>query len=94
MCGFRVYPLAPTLKLIERDKLGRRMNFDPDILVRLHWDGVAVVNQPTRVSYPSDGVSHFRGLLDNVLISRMHATLFFGMLARLPMLLGRKWRSR
>jgi hypothetical protein len=80
--------------LIERRTLGRRMNFDTDIVVRLFWAGVPVVNLPTRVGYPSDGVSHFRALRDNVLITRMHATLFFGMLLRLPMLLARKWRTR
>lgn len=94
MCGFRVYPLAPAMALVTRKKLGLRMNFDTDVLVRLYWDGVQIVNQPTRVSYPTDGVSHFRGLLDNVLISRMHATLFCGMLLRLPVLLARKWRLR
>ena len=46
------------------------------------------------VSYPSDGVSHFRGLLDNFLISRMPTTLFFGMLLRLPLLIARHWRAR
>ena len=46
------------------------------------------------VSYPSDGVSHFRGLLDNFLISRMHTTLFVGMLLRLPMLIARNRRAR
>ena len=46
------------------------------------------------VSYPSDGVSHFRSLLDNFLISRMHATLFFGMLLRLPLLIARHWKAR
>ncbi|SHG68285.1 glycosyltransferase family 2 protein [Massilia sp. CF038] len=94
MCGFRVYPVAPAMALINRRQLGLRMNFDTDILVRLHWDGVQVINQPTRVRYPTDGVSHFRGVLDNVLISRMHATLFLGMLVRLPLLLARKWRTR
>jgi len=94
MCGFRAYPLVPAMRLLAREKLGRRMNFDTDIIVRLYWDGVPVVNLPTRVSYPADGVSHFRGFLDNMLISRMHATLFFGMLLRLPVLLGRKWGRR
>jgi glycosyltransferase involved in cell wall biosynthesis len=93
MCGFRVYPVAPVLELAARQKLGLRMNFDPEVLVRLHWAGMPVVNQPTRVSYPLDGVSHFQAVRDNVLISRMHATLFFGMLLRLPILLGRKWRT-
>lgn len=90
MCGFRVYPLAPTVALINRVKIGRRMDFDVEILVRLYWQGMRIVNQPTRVHYPSDGVSHFKAVLDNVLISRMHARLFFGMLLRAPHLLLRK----
>lgn len=90
MCGFRVYPLAPTVALIDTTAIGRRMDFDVEVLVRLHWRGVGVVNLPTRVSYPSDGISHFRVWLDNLLISRMHTKLFFGMLLRLPALLWRK----
>lgn len=93
MCGFRVYPVGPVMALILRNTLGLRMNFDTDVLVRLHWEGLQVFNLPTRVSYPTDGVSHFRAFHDNLLITRMHATLFFGMLLRLPRLLARKWRS-
>lgn len=92
MCGYRVYPLAPTLTLMDAAKLGARMDFDVDILVRLYWRGVVVRNRETRVTYPRDGVSHFRILRDNLRISRMHATLFFGMLVRLPMLIARKWQ--
>ncbi|GGI54286.1 glycosyltransferase family 2 protein [Oxalicibacterium solurbis] len=94
MCGFRVYPIAPVTALAARQKLGGRMHFDTDILVRLFWDGISVVNLPTRVVYPADGVSHFRVWLDNILIARMHATLFFGMLPRIPRLLARKWRAQ
>lgn len=94
MCGFRVYPVAPVVALAQRRRLGLRMNFDPEVLVRLHWSGLRVINVATRVSYPADGVSHFQAVRDNVLISRMHAVLFFGMLLRLPLLLGRRWRSR
>lgn len=90
MCGFRVYPLAATVDLLDRVFIGRRMNFDTDIAVRLYWRGMQVVNQATRVSYPADGVSHFRMLRDNLLIGFMHARLFFGMLLRLPLLLWRK----
>ncbi len=39
MCGFRVYPLAPVLALIDAVEIGRRMDFDVEILVRLHWRG-------------------------------------------------------
>jgi glycosyltransferase involved in cell wall biosynthesis len=90
MCGFRCYPLASLLPLIEQVRIGRRMDFDSDVIVRLHWRGVPVVNLPTRVTYPQDGISHFRMLGDNVRISLMHTRLFFGMLARLPLLLWRK----
>jgi len=93
MCGFRVYPVAPVLALARRRRLGLRMNFDIEILVRLYWDGLAIVNLPTRVGYPDDGVSHFKAWTDNVLISRLHMTLFFGMLPRIPSLLVRAWRS-
>lgn len=94
MCGFRVYPLAATLTLLDQVSLGRRMDFDIEIMVRLHWQGIGIVQMPTRVRYPADGISHFKGLLDNALISRMHALLFFGMLLRLPLLLWRKLPDR
>lgn len=94
MCGFRVYPLPAVMSLMQCYQIGTRMNFDTEIIVRLYWDGVEVVNLPTRVGYPTDGVSHFRAWKDNVLISWMHAKLFFGMLPRLPRLLARKWRAK
>jgi len=94
MCGFRVYPLAAVNALAARRRIGRRMNFDTDVLVRLYWDGLDVVNVPTRVHYPADGVSHFRVWRDNVLITAMHTALFFGMLARIPSLLARRSGGR
>ncbi len=89
MCGFRVYPLAETLPALV-PSIGKRMDFDPEIAVRLVWRGVHVINLPTAVTYPLDGVSHFDVLWDNVRISGMHTRLFFGMLWRLPVLLWRK----
>jgi hypothetical protein len=94
MCGFRVYPLAPTLELDKRQKLGERMNFDIEVVVRLYWAGVEIINVPTPVVYPKEAISHFRGWLDTALISQVHATLFFGMLLRLPMLIARKWSAQ
>jgi len=94
MCGFRVYPVAPVNALAARCPIGARMNFDTDILVRLFWDGLQVVNLPTRVCYPADGVSHFRMWSDNVRITWMHIKLFFGMLPRIPRLLARKRQVR
>ncbi len=90
MCGFRVYPLAPVVTLIDSVRIGKRMDFDVEILVRLSWRGMSIVNQPTQVRYPADGISHFDVWRDNLLISRMHATLFAGMLLRLPLLVWRK----
>jgi len=92
MCGLRVYPLAAVTALMRDVDLGRRMEFDTEVLVHLVWRGVQIVNVPTRVTYPSDGVSHFHAWRDNVLISRMHTRLFFGMVWRLPRLLWRKAR--
>jgi len=90
MCGFRVYPLQPTLSLLDSTVLGQRMDFDTEILVRLHWREQPMVWLPTRVHYPADGVSHFRLWHDNLLISSMHARLFGGMLLRAPKLLWRR----
>ena len=82
MCGFRVYPLEPVMRLAETVRLGRRMDFDIEILVRLYWEGVPIISQPTKVAYPVDGQSHFRLWRDNCLISWMHTRLVFGMLWR------------
>jgi len=93
MCGFRVYPLPPVLRLIAEETVGRRMDFDSEILVRLYWRQVPVQHLSTRVTYPADGVSHFDALRDNLRISRMHARLFFGMLRRAPRLLWQRSRG-
>lgn len=92
MCGYRVYPVDACAKLIEETTLEERMAFDVEILVRLYWQGVNMVAIPTRVGYPKDGVSHFRGLEDNLRISLTHARLFAGMLLRFPRLLARHFR--
>ncbi|HKI73298.1 MAG TPA: glycosyltransferase family 2 protein [Pseudomonadales bacterium] len=91
MCGFRVYPLAGVCRMLTRERCGDRMDFDIEVLVRWCWNNGAVINLPTRVHYPIDGVSHFEGWRDNLLISWMHTRLFFGMLYRLPVILRRKF---
>ncbi|WP_437881877.1 glycosyltransferase family 2 protein [Pseudomonas sp. LRF_L74] len=93
MCGFRVYPLPATVALIDTTRLGRRMDFDPEILVRLAWRNQPMQWLPTQVHYPLDGLSHFRLFHDNALISKMHAKLFFGMLVRSPLILWRRGRG-
>ena len=90
MCGFRVYPVAPTLALAERASIGQRMDFDTEVMVRLYWQGTESYFVPTRVTYPQDGLSHFDALKDNLRISLMHTRLFFGMVPRIPALLTRR----
>jgi predicted LPLAT superfamily acyltransferase len=87
LCGFRVYPLASTLAVLDSETVGRRMDFDPEIMVRLFWRGVPVVHVPVAVTYPEGNTSNFRMLRDNVLITRMHTRLVLTMLLRLPSIL-------
>lgn len=97
MCGFRVYPVAPSLALAGRVKIGPRMDFDTDIMTRLYWAGTESLFLPTRVRYPQDGISHFRMLRDNMRMTWLHIRLFLGMLPRIPKLLHRNFsrnRSR
>jgi len=94
MCGFRVYPLRVSVELLDEEFLGRRMDFDPEILVRLFWRGVPMCWLPVAVHYPEDGVSHFKLWRDNLLLSWMHTRLFFGMLWRAPRLLRRRMNSK
>lgn len=91
--GFRVYPVAALLGVMEKARRMRRFDFDPEAVVRLCWRGVRPVNLPTPVRYftaEEGGVSHFRYGRDNVLLTWMHTRLVCGMLLRLPALLLRR----
>ncbi len=92
MCGFRVYPIAPMLAL--RSKIGSRMDFDTDAMVRLYWAGTESLFLPTRVRYPEDGISHYRMLRDNLRMLWLHLRLELGMLPRIPMLISRNFGRR
>ena len=66
----------------------RGFDFDPEIAVRLVWNGVPTINIPAPCRYltkADGGVSHFNYLRDNVLLTWMHTRLFFNFLARLPL---------
>ena len=89
MCGFRVYPVKSTLK-IRKSLAFPRMGFDIDVLVKLYWSGVPVIDSPVKVTYPEGGTSNFRMVHDNIEISLVHTRLFFGMLIRLPKLIARR----
>lgn len=87
MCGFRVYPLEHTLDVMLSSHVGRHMDFDTEIMVRLYWNGTDSRFLPTKVIYPEMGISHFDVVEDNIRITKMHTRLFFGMLPRIPRLL-------
>jgi glycosyltransferase involved in cell wall biosynthesis len=93
MCGFRLYPLHQALPVIESSQLGTRMDFDIEILVRLVWRGVNTRWLETEVYYPESGISHFRMVRDNLLISRAHLRLFLEMLPRAPFILWKRIRK-
>jgi len=78
MCGFRVYPLEQLKKVAAKSKTNR-MEFDIEILVNAVRQGINVCWIDTYVRYEKGGVSHFKMLRDNALISLMHAKCFFSL---------------
>jgi hypothetical protein len=91
--GFRVYPMRPLQKVMQRSRWMRRFDFDPEVAVRLCWEGLKPININAPVKYFSaaeDGVSHFKYLRDNVLLTWMHTRLFTEFIFRLPWLLIRR----
>ena len=89
MCGFRVYPLEQLKKAAAKSKTNR-MEFDIEILVNAVRQGIDVRWIDTCVRYEKGGVSHFKIVRDNALISLMHAKCFFS----LPkFMLDKIWRT-
>ncbi|MDT3669724.1 MAG: glycosyltransferase family 2 protein [Aromatoleum sp.] len=92
--GFRVYPILPLIRVMRGQRWMRRFDFDPEAVVRMGWQGVPPVNIPAPVRYfraDEGGVSHFNYARDNLLLTWMHTRLFFGFLARLPLLAARRF---
>ncbi|MBU6182720.1 MAG: glycosyltransferase family 2 protein [Verrucomicrobia bacterium] len=78
LCGFRLYPIAHTLAALENTRTGRGFDFETVAGTRLAWAGTPCLNFPVPIRYPSrseGGVSHFRYLRDNLLLTRVHAAL-------------------
>ncbi|MDK2598493.1 glycosyltransferase family 2 protein [Pseudoalteromonas obscura] len=92
MCGYRVYPLTAYDQLASGSSLGKRMDFDIEVMVKLYWQKTPFKFVPTKVHYPENGISHFKALDDNIRISWMHTRLCFGMLWRSPELVARFFR--
>jgi len=75
LCGFRLYPVAMALELMKHGHIGYRMEFDPELAVKMAWQGITIINHPTQVVYKQGGISNFRVWADNVRISWMHTKL-------------------
>jgi glycosyltransferase involved in cell wall biosynthesis len=91
--GFRVYPIQPLRQIMEHSPWMRRFDFDPEVAVRLCWQGLRPINLIAPVRYFSadeGGVSHFNYLRDNTLLTWMHFRLMCGFVLRLPLLIWRR----
>jgi len=91
--GFRVYPIAPLIDIMQSHRWMRRFDFDPEVAVRLVWAGVPPLSIEAPVKYLSaaeGGVSHFNYLRDNALLTGMHVRLMVEFVIRLPGLLLRR----
>ena len=75
LCGFRCIPLASALAVLRGVRSGDRMDFDPELIIRMVRAGSPVVNIPTRVIYPDQGLSHFRLVSDNARIAWQYIRL-------------------
>jgi glycosyltransferase involved in cell wall biosynthesis len=91
--GFRVYPIAPLVAVMQRTRWMRRFDFDAESAVRLSWRGVPARSLPAPCRYftPAEGgVSHFNYWRDNLLLTWMYTRLFAGFVVRLPLLVARR----
>lgn len=89
--GMRLYPIRPSLEILGATRTGRGFDFDTVLAVRLVWSGIRVINLPVPVRYPprrEGGVTHFRYIRDNLLLTTAHVRLVVGMLFRIPRLLS------
>lgn len=90
MIGFRVYPVAPYMKLLNKGAwIDNRMGYDIDLLVHMSWIGVPVISESVKVCYPSDGISNYRYVRDTARVSKTYAKLCLGLIPRLPKLIIR-----
>jgi glycosyltransferase involved in cell wall biosynthesis len=88
--GFRVYPIEALLSVMRTSHGMRGYDFDPEAVIRLAWEGTKLIHLPTPVRYPGraeGGISHFKYVRDNLLLTRMFLRLCFAAIVRF-------WRGR
>ena len=76
--GFRVYPVDALLDVMQSRGRSNRYDFDPEVAVRLNWQGVPSIQIDSPVKYldaAEGGVSHFHYLRDNARYVALHTRL-------------------
>lgn len=91
LCGYRIYPLNAIEYILDRHYIGARMDCDTEILVKASWENIPILFLDTTVAYPSDGVSHFHYLRDNLTLIKLHTRLIIGMLIRAPKIIRNRF---
>ena len=91
--GFRAYPV----EALSRIRLvGRRYDFEAEVLSRAAWAGVSILEVDVQVWYPppEERVSSFRAIADNLVLTGMHSRLVARRLVLWPVQLVRQKRAR
>jgi glycosyltransferase involved in cell wall biosynthesis len=76
--GFRVYPALSLQRALAATRRARGFDFDPEVVVRMFWNGVPTVNVAAPCRYfakGEGGVSHFNYLRDNLKLIWLHTRL-------------------
>jgi glycosyltransferase involved in cell wall biosynthesis len=93
LCGFRGVPLAAALAAIDNADTGDWMDFEPELAVRMVWQGTPIATLDTRVIYPSGGISHFSLARDYPRLASLYLRLLAGMVVRVPELVRNRSRA-
>ena len=91
--GLRVYPVEAVRALRCREP---RFAFEMEVLVRASWAGVRLGHLDVDVRYPaaSERVTHFDMRRDNLRFTWLSFRMFWGMVARIPLLIWRRIKGR
>jgi len=76
--GFRVYPAAALKRALDSTRFARGFDFDPEVAVRMVWEGIPTLNLPAPCRYIArndGGVSHFNYIRDNAKMVWLHLRL-------------------
>ncbi len=88
--GFRAYPIEETLALGCKES---GFPFEMEVLIKASWAGMKIGHIDIDVFYPKnqeDRISHFDPRLDNWRFTWLSFRMFWGMIARIPLLLSRR----